>query len=540
MNNISRKLSQLYDSNKLPWIIILIGITLRLIRYLHNPSLWFDEADIAIDIIRRPLIDLINPSPDYTQTHPYGFFAIIKLTIQMLDNSEYALRLAPLLFSIVSLILFFRLAKEYLSPGAISIGLGLFALSDPLVYQSSNLKPYSGDVAFALIILLLSVRMSSENLSISRIILYWFVGTIAIWCSTPSIFVLLGAGTILFLYSLYRKDHQRALGISIISLLWIMSFVVYYFVYIQNLLSDINKNFSMDKFMQMEKSVIPIPPRSIEDLKWYIETFFNAFDYPGGFQLRGLAILLFLAGCTIMYKKRKELLFILLSPALFAIAATALQKYALRGRLLFFIVPSMLLLIAEGTETVRSGLKKLSRAISVLLVVLLFFYPIITSAYRIIKPFYWEDMKPVLNYIQENWRDGDVIYVHYYAQYPFLYYVKYYPQPYDFREDDYVIGIAPRGWYTKWRRQEVSKYYDPNTPIRQSSTEIFITFAKDLERLRGYKRVWVLFTSAIPRDGIIEERFFVYRLENMGRRLDFFGETGVSSVYLYDLSGEMS
>jgi hypothetical protein len=535
-NNISQRLSQLYNSNKLPWIIILIGIGLRLIRYLHNPSLWFDEANIAIDIIRRPLFDLINPSPDYTQTHPFGFYALVKLIIQMLDNSEYALRLVPLLFSIVSLILFFRLAKEYLSPGAIPIGLGLFALSDPLIYQSSNLKPYSGDVAFALIILLLSVRMSSENLNIFRIILYGFIGTIAIWCSTPSIFILTGVGVVLFMSSLYCKDWRKVSGIVIICIIWALNFVVYFFLYTHNLLKAINSTFGMDTFMQMEKSIIPLPPRSINDLKWYVETFFNTFDYPLGFTLKGIAVLLFLSGCIILYKKRKQVIFILLSPAILAIIATALQKYALRGRLLFFIVPSMLLLIAEGTETIRSGLKKLSRAIGVLLLVLLFFYPVITSAYRMKKPLFKENIKPVLSYIQENWHDGDVIYVHYYAQYPFLYYVQYYPQPYDFRGNDYIIGVAPRGWYTKWRKQEVSKYYDPNTPIKQSSTEIFRTFAKDLERLRGYKRVWVLFTSAIPRDGIIEERFFIYHLENMGKRLGFFGEPGVSSVYLYDLS----
>jgi hypothetical protein len=126
--------------------------------------------------------------------------------------------------------------------------------------------------------------------------------------------------------------------------------------------------------------------------------------------------------------------------------------------------------------------------------------------------------------------------VHYFAQHAFGYYTKYYPKPFRFDESEYIIGIAPRGWYRHWKKNEVSKYYDPGVPIKQSSMEIFKIYAKDLDRLKGNKRVWVLFTGNIMKDGFLEEKYFVYHLETIGKQLDIHKSSIGSAVYLYDLS----
>ena len=78
MKKLSQIPGQLLKLDTLPWIIIGIGIFLRLYRYLYNPPLWFDESDIAIDFISRPFTEIINPSPDYTQAYPYAFLILMK------------------------------------------------------------------------------------------------------------------------------------------------------------------------------------------------------------------------------------------------------------------------------------------------------------------------------------------------------------------------------------------------------------------------------------------------------------------------------
>ena len=96
-DQIAQKIKSLYASNKLPWIIIGVGIALRLFRYLYNPSLWHDESNMGIDIISRHISDLINPSSDYNQAYPLAFLISVKLATQVLGTSEYAIRLIPIL-----------------------------------------------------------------------------------------------------------------------------------------------------------------------------------------------------------------------------------------------------------------------------------------------------------------------------------------------------------------------------------------------------------------------------------------------------------
>ena len=144
-------------------------------------------------------------------------------------------------------------------------------------------------------------------------------------------------------------------------------------------------------------------------------------------------------------------------------------------------------------------------------------------------------MKPALQYIKDNWQKGDILYVHFYAQYAFDYYSMYHPQPFTFDDDEYIIGIAPRGWYRIWKRNLVSKYYDTGKTVKQSSTDILKRYKKDIDQLKGHKRAWLLFVRGISSTaGIKDSAFSLYYLDTKGKRLASFKNS--VSAYLYDLS----
>jgi hypothetical protein len=536
---LSQKLSRLYASKTFPWIIIGIGITLRLIRYLYNPSLWFDEADIAIDIIRRPIFDLIHPSPDYNQSYPYGFMILVKMSTLVFGNSEFALRLFPLLSGIISLVLFLKVAKYYIKPEAVPIALGLFAILDPLIFESTNLKPYAGDILSTLLIYSITIYIQAKELNLTRTILIGVFGAIILWFSNPSVFVLAGAGICLTVFSLRNKEWSKVRSFLIIYLIWGLSFLSNYFFYIKNLQASFSINVQ-EMLAVMEHANMPIPPKSISDIKWYTDLFFEIFENPTGITLTGIAALAFLVGSVSIYRQSKFRFLMMASPAAVTLIAAALHEYPFKNRFIFFLVPLILFIIAEGTEYIRSRTVQSAKIIGIIFISLLFFFPLTTSAYRIIKPFYWEDIKPVLKHVKDNRQEGDVLYVNYIAQYQFEYYSKFYPHPYKFDEGEYVIGIAPRGWYRHWRKGDVYKYYGPGAPIKQSSIEIFKIYEKDLDQLKGNKRIWLLFTGAVLKDGINEEKFSIFHLETVGKQMDFFGRSGVSTVYLYDLSRQIS
>jgi hypothetical protein len=191
----------------------------------------------------------------------------------------------------------------------------------------------------------------------------------------------------------------------------------------------------------------------------------------------------------------------LVSPILLALLASGLHQYPFYGRFLLFTVPSVLLLIAEGVERIRKKNRGYATATATILMGLLLFHPLLIAARHLVHPRTKEEIKPVMNYIREHWQNGDELYVYYGAEFPF----KYYSGRYGLDGEDYIIGVGSR------RTRE--------------------NYLRDLDKLHGKTRVWVLF-SHIYAD---EDQFFLQHLDNMGARLDSFRSVR-ASVYLYDLT----
>ena len=123
------------------WIVICFGIILHLRQFLFNRSLWYDEAALAINIVNRSFSGLLKPLEPF-QVAPTGFLMIERLMVQLFGNSEYVLRLFPLIGGIASIFLFYKITKSYLEPKIALIALILFSISDRLIYFSSEVKRY--------------------------------------------------------------------------------------------------------------------------------------------------------------------------------------------------------------------------------------------------------------------------------------------------------------------------------------------------------------------------------------------------------------
>jgi hypothetical protein len=334
-------------------------------------------------------------------------------------------------------------------------------------------------------------------------VLLGVIGAITIWFSHPAVFILAGVGISLILFCLHRKEWSRIGRISIVYLFWISSFVACYFVSLRNLI------YNKHLLDQWSGSFMPFPPTSLSDIKWFLDTFFRIFKNPVGLPLSGVAGLTFLVGCISIGVEKKRDFFILISPLPFILVASALYKYPLSGRLLLFITPFALLFIAEGTEQIRNKVSYNSTIIRIIIgvvfIVLLFLYPLFSADYHPIIPRKNEEIRPIISYIREHWQDGDLLYLYYSSGAAFEYYSK----KYGFKKSDYIIGISSRRDWTN--------------------------YIKDLDKLRGNKRVWIVFSHVCYWHGVDEERLFLHHLDSIGTRLDSFRATG-AAVYLYDLS----
>ncbi len=501
---IKKVISALFLPAKLPWTIIAFGILVRLVQYLSNRSLWNDEAALALNIVNRSYLELLQPL-DYDQGAPIGFLMVQKLAVQVFGDNEYALRLFPLLSAIISLFIFYELAKRCLQPQAVLISLALFSTLHIWLEYATEVKQYSSDVLVALLLCLLLMQMSSK-LGFAQIITFGMVGAIAIWFSHPAIFVLAGIGVSCLLVTLFKKDLSTSLKLLSIYLLWTLSFAAFYLISLKNLANQ------EDLFKSWEGR--GTFPSSFLDISWLFTSFIEFFHKPLGFPdiFLGLAIFAFLVGCISLFNRRT--LLILLSPLFVTYFAAYLHKYPFDGRLVLFLTPFITLLVGEGIAVIRRKTRSTSFAkVGVLILILLIVPPIGTAAYLMVKPYVKQEMRPVVSYVRSHQQAGDVIYVYQRAEYQF----KYYANKFGYQEGDYILGI-----------DDLDKKDGQGT-----SEEEWQRYKNDLDKLRGNKRVWIIFSHVRTWDKE-SERITSY-LDVFGKQIDAYIKEG-SFVYLYDLS----
>ena len=495
MEKLKEEARRLLLSGRLQWLLVGLGVGLRLVAYLHNRSLWRDEALLASNIESRSYAGLLQPLENQ-QAAPVGFLMLERFVVQILGNSEYALRLVPLLAGITSLFLMRSVAKKAVALEAVPIALGFFAISERAVYYSSEVKQYSTDVAICLALVLAAIELRARTLQWQSAALFGLAGALAVWLSHPSVFVLAGIGTTLFLSCCWRREWSKARLILAAASLWAISFAVSYVA----VLRETSHSSFLLTFWDDYGGFVPAAAAAPSQAWWFISAFVKAFENPAGFNWGVLAAFAFLLGCVSALYYRRSGLLMLAAPIPFVLLASALRTYPFLDRLLLFLVPSLLLLIAEGVHLAA----RKTVIVGVALAAALFVHPMINAAVNITGDHSREDIKPALAYVRRNWQEGDVLYVHYAVKRLF----KYYAGRTGFEEDDYFKGAKK-----------------PDDPSE---------FLQDLDQLRRNRRVWVLFL--VRNDRTAQERqSFLDQVSLLGERIDAFETTGIS-VFLYELS----
>ncbi len=483
---------------------VALGCLLRIVQYLLDRSLWMDESYLSLNILHRSYAGLCR-ALDYHQGAPIGFLLLEKSAVRLWGGSEYALRLLPLLAGIASVILFYRLASNVLPAKAVPIATGLFAISPALIYYSAEVKQYSSDAAIALLLYCLTIEGSKAEWKAGRTALVALVGAIAIWMSHSSVFVLVGIGATISITLVLRKDWVRLVRVAFVGLCWMASLAVCYVVALRKLSSD------GELLSYWNANFMPLPPRSVTDLKWFVDSFFGFFSSSAGLKFAGLAALVFVVGSISTFRKSPERLLLLLSPAIVTLLASGLHKYPFGGRLALFLVPPVLLLMAEGTEAIRSSASASFPAVGWVLITLLLLDPGTYILHHFAKPhteilqpgaMLPEEIRPVMAYVRNHEKPGDLVYVFYGAEPAFDYYAE---------RENFPLGNVEVG---------TASGSDPQI------------YESDLDRLRG-RRVWVVL-SHIRGVGAEESKHVEFYLDMLGPRIDSLAVAG-AETYLYDL-----
>src|SRR5262245_43659607 len=73
------------------WGFVILGLLVRLVRFLVVYPIWHDEAFVAVNFLDRGYLDLLRPL-DYSQVSPVLFLWIELFLARQLGFSEWSLR----------------------------------------------------------------------------------------------------------------------------------------------------------------------------------------------------------------------------------------------------------------------------------------------------------------------------------------------------------------------------------------------------------------------------------------------------------------
>lgn len=483
----------------IPMVLIAVGITLRLVQYVSNRSLYVDEAALALNIRSRSAAELLAGPLDFAQTAAPGFLLLQKGLTSLAGDSEYVLRLLPFCAGVLAVPLFWRLARRVLPrPGAL-IALALFAVSAPVLFFSSDAKPYAIDVLASILVLSAAASWLTGPRGKGRDVRLGLTGAVLPWFSQPALLTMAGVGIALAIATVVRRDRGALVSLVKVGLAWLAGAAPALLFSLRSL-TDADTQY-MRTFW--ESGFLPLPPWSREELLWFPATLLRlGIDPLGAFPPFAILFAL-IVGAVVLARQQPSLLLLITGPIIVTALASAAHRYPFggfgserTGRVLLFLVPCFLLLTGAGVAWLWKRLPYAS--VQGFLVVLL----LLPNALMAMSGFPYErqEVRPVLEYLNAATRPGDIVYVYYGARHL----MRYYEPRYSLRGVRTVEGICSRA--------------EPRRYLR------------DLERVWEKPRVWVLYAHTTFRELPL---LATYLDQNAVRQAEFRA-TGAQTVR-YDL-----
>ncbi len=339
---------------RLALIVLVFGLLYRVFRYALALPFYGDETMLMVNYLTRSYSDIFGPI-DNCQIAPLLFHWAEIAVLQHLGPSEWSMRLPPLLASLTGLLLFWRLAREVLSPVGHLIAVSVLATSSFPVYTASIVKPYSCDLLASVTLLLFFAMYLNRRDQAWPLWCLAAAGAVVPFVSYPSIFVAGAIGPILLVLAWHSKHLRIIAPVLAFNLLAVAGFLIHYwFVGRVHLSSPVNSTTTQEGMDIFWRNANCFPPWNIfEFIVWAFCAFAGEIcAHPIGSQRGGSIINLLIAlfGLRLLHRQgRWALLMAFIGVFVLWFFAAALHKYPMgSGRLSQHTAPIVCLLIGLG------------------------------------------------------------------------------------------------------------------------------------------------------------------------------------------------
>jgi 4-amino-4-deoxy-L-arabinose transferase-like glycosyltransferase len=329
------------------WLLAAVGlgVLLRLGRYLIDAPLWWNEAFLAVNFLRRDYQGLLRPL-DYNQVCPPLFAWGVKAAVDAFGFAEWSLRLLPLLAGLASVALLARLAWR-LAPGrAAVLAVLLVAVAYHPIHLAAEVKPYSVDLLAALVILDLATAWRARPDRVGPIVVLIGIMPILLAASFPA--VLVASATALVLLGVRGDRRLPTLLLGTIAL---------NFAALHGLTLAAQQTAAARRGMaEYWREGFPASLGFLDVLRWFVTSHAGRmFAFPAGDGALASLGALALAGLGVVAlwrAGRREEIVLLLGPFAATMGAALLGRYPYGGhpRIAQHLVPSLALLMSVGLD----------------------------------------------------------------------------------------------------------------------------------------------------------------------------------------------
>ena len=489
-------------------LIVVLGLGLRTWAWASGSALWLDEILLSRNILGLPVEALLTGPLYLDQVAPPGFLLLEKIAVSIFGPGERALRLVPFLGSVAGLLLFRRVAERSLDGAAVPIAVGLYALGIPFIRYAAEVKQYGLDAAAAALVLWLALELREREPSTRRLALIGVAGFAIASVSQASVLAMAGVGLAFLAWWTMKRDRPTRRALVVVMPAWAGAAVAA-IVLGKRSLTPSTQAF-MDDFWK--QGFLPLPAGWPGSVEWLWTQAQSVFAEPTLLRYRWPPLFLAIAalGMVVLWRRRRDVALIVLGPPAIGLVAAAAQQYPFSGRLMLYLVPGLLLAIAAGAEWLRGTIARAHPTTAWIATAALFVPPVL-ALLQSPPPYDVEHHFTVLSHLARHRRPGDQVYVFPLTRIGVMHYGPRY-------------GIDPGEWTTGVCEREDTRAY-----------------LRDVDRYRGYPRVWVI--SSGPRPYRVARRAVREYLGTIGARRDSLELPSLTwataSIELYDLSDSL-
>jgi hypothetical protein len=336
-------------------VLAVVAIVARFLLPGVNGPMWLDEQMISMNIRARGFAELVG-ALDHQQSAPLGWLWITRALFEVFGQADWVFRTQSLVYGIGAVAVAWWYGRSRLGPLGSTALVALLGFNYSAIVYSTEVKHYGADLFWVLVLIVLARWVLDEPHSYRRHLWWWAAAAAGSWLSNGATFAAPGIALVLVVVAVWRQPLMTWIRMAVPGLLWLGSFAAHYLLSLR----PATQNEYLNNFW----AGVGYPPEGAGvrgTLVWFAQqgkyVLHSTFYLDIGLPPNPLAVAifavftaLFLAGLLIAFRRSTAFGFVLAVPLITALLLALARVVPLYGRLSLWIMPPILIAVAQAVD----------------------------------------------------------------------------------------------------------------------------------------------------------------------------------------------